>query len=256
MGGELAGLGLEDHGAHDVGREEVGGELDALELDAESGAEALDEEGFGEAGHALEQDMAIGQERNEQALDDIGLADDGLVDFLMKFLRPGGTGDHAKKGMERETGKVERMEDSLAGRKFRADKRAGMDLPTQIERRLARLGVHPGTVEERFVRGAGSGGQKINKTSSTVTLRHEATGVGVRCQAGRSQAANRARAWELLCEKLEARRVAARAVVASEQAAERARKRRPSAGARRRNVAEKRRRGEVKAARGRIVRDE
>jgi protein subunit release factor B len=131
-----------------------------------------------------------------------------------------------------------------------------MDLPTQIEVRLARLGVHPETVEERFVRGAGPGGQKINKTSSTVTLRHEATGVEVRCQAGRSQAANRERAWELLCEKLEARRAAARAVVACEQAAERARKRRPSAGARRRNVAEKRRRGEVKAKRGRIVRDE
>jgi len=80
-----------------------------------------------------------------------------------------------------------------------------MALPTQIEERLKVLGVRSADVEEKFVRGAGPGGQKINKTSSTVWLRHGPTGVEVRCQRERSQAANREVAWAELCAKLEAR---------------------------------------------------
>jgi len=37
-----------------------------------------------------------------------------------------------------------------------------MALPTQIEERLKVLGVRMADVEEKFVRGAGPGGQKIN----------------------------------------------------------------------------------------------
>ena len=66
-----------------------------------------------------------------------------------------------------------------------------MALPTQIDERLAALGISVADVEERFIRGSGPGGQKINKTSSTVWLRHRPTGVDVRCQQERSQAANR-----------------------------------------------------------------
>ena len=58
-------------------------------------------------------------------------------------------------------------------------------------------------VEEQFVRGTGAGGQKVNKTSSCVMLRHLPTGIVVRCQELRSQALNRARARELLREKLD-----------------------------------------------------
>ena len=80
-----------------------------------------------------------------------------------------------------------------------------MDLPSKIQERLDALGVLAGDVTETFTRGSGAGGQKINKTSSTVVLRHGPTGTEVRCQAERSQAANRARAWEIFCEKLEER---------------------------------------------------
>ena len=52
-----------------------------------------------------------------------------------------------------------------------------MALPTQIDERLAAAGVQASEVDERFVRGAGPGGQKINKTSSTVWLRHRPTGL-------------------------------------------------------------------------------
>ena len=88
-----------------------------------------------------------------------------------------------------------------------------MALPTQIDERLKALGVRAADVEERFVRGAGPGGQKINKTSSTVWLRHGPTGIEVRCQRERSQAVNREVAWTELCAKLEARVGAAKAAV-------------------------------------------
>ena len=91
---EGAVLRREDHRADHVARQEVGGELDALELDAEGGAEGLDKQRLGEAGHALEEDVAVGQEGDKQALDDGVLADDGLADFVAQFLGPGGTGDH------------------------------------------------------------------------------------------------------------------------------------------------------------------
>ncbi len=38
--------------------------------------------------------MAVGQKRDEQALDDRILADDGLADFFAEFLGPDGTGRH------------------------------------------------------------------------------------------------------------------------------------------------------------------
>src|SRR6186713_1474597 len=98
-----------------------------------------------------------------------------------------------------------------------------MKLPIQIDERLAALGVSLADVDERFVRGAGPGGQKINKTSSTVWLRHGPTGIEVRCQRERSQSANRETAWWELCEKLAARLQARR--LAAEQVREAARRR-------------------------------
>jgi peptide chain release factor len=43
-------------------------------------------------------------------------------------------------------------------------------LPTQIDERLAALGTRVDDVDERFVRGAGPGGQKINKTKLIPTV--------------------------------------------------------------------------------------
>ena len=74
----------------------------------------------------------------------------------------------------------------------------------EIDARLKAVGADRSEVEERFVRGSGPGGQKINKTSSSVWLRHEPTGTEVRCQRERSQSANREIAWLELAGKLEA----------------------------------------------------
>jgi protein subunit release factor B len=125
--------------------------------------------------------------------------------------------------------------------------------PLQIEldviRRLAALRVDPGEVEERFVRGTGPGGQKINKTSSTVWLRHRPTGVEVRCQQERSQAANRARAWAGLCAKLEEHNRAATAARQAEQTKNFRRGRQKSRAQKARMVAAKHHRARIRQAR-------
>jgi len=92
-----------------------------------------------------------------------------------------------------------------------------------VDDRLRRLGVTPGEIEETFLRGSGPGGQKINKTSSTVRLVHRPTGLEVRCQEERSQALNRQVAMERLCAALEARQRAATAAARSEKEKERRR---------------------------------
>ena len=120
-----------------------------------------------------------------------------------------------------------------------------------ILHRLARLGFSPRDVEERFVRGAGPGGQKINKTSSTVWLRHGPTGTEVRCQDERSQALNRERAWEELCARLEARARSSALAARSAAELERRRRRQKSHGQKARMVESKRRRSSVKAWRTR-----
>ncbi|PTX91690.1 peptide chain release factor-like protein [Opitutus sp. ER46] len=124
-----------------------------------------------------------------------------------------------------------------------------MALSPQLLAQLAAAGIDLADVDERFVRGAGPGGQKINKTSSTVWLRHRPTGVEVRCQRERSQAANRELAWQELAEKLEARRRAAAGAVQDARETERRRSRQKSRGQKRRMVESKRRRSQVKANR-------
>lgn len=122
----------------------------------------------------------------------------------------------------------------------------------QIQTRLDTLGVIPADVEEKFVRGSGPGGQKINKTSSTVCLRHRPTGVEVRVQRERSQAANRELAWLELCEKLETTLRQAEAARRDAVEKERRRKRPKTRGQKRQMVETKRRRRVAKDGRGRV----
>lgn len=69
--------------------------------------------------------------------------------------------------------------------------------------RMKRLGVTEDDLRETFIRGTGSGGQKINKTSSTVFLLHIPTGLSVKCQQGRSQSLNRFMARRILLDRIE-----------------------------------------------------
>jgi protein subunit release factor B len=60
-------------------------------------------------------------------------------------------------------------------------------------------------LEEKFVRSGGAGGQKVNKTSSCVYLKHIPSGLAVKVQKSRSQGLNRYYARKQLCELLENR---------------------------------------------------
>jgi protein subunit release factor B len=130
-----------------------------------------------------------------------------------------------------------------------------MNLPLEILEKFATLGIRPGDVEEQFVRGSGPGGQKINKTSSTVWLRHRSTGIEVRCQRERSQAVNRLVAWSELAAKLEARRSGALAEARSDREAARRRTRQKSRGQKVRMIEAKKHRAGHKATRGRVDED-
>jgi peptide chain release factor 1 len=57
-------------------------------------------------------------------------------------------------------------------------------------------------LEEHFTRGSGKGGQHRNVTDSAVRLKHKPTGLQVKLDGGRSQAANRQTAREVLTAKL------------------------------------------------------
>jgi hypothetical protein len=59
-------------------------------------------------------------------------------------------------------------------------------------------------IEEKFVKGSGAGGQKVNKTSNRVILVHTPTGLRVECQDTRSLQQNRKIARKRLRLKLDA----------------------------------------------------
>jgi protein subunit release factor B len=84
----------------------------------------------------------------------------------------------------------------------RGDSPAGV--PEDICSRMKALGMDKGDIDEKFVRSPGKGGQKVNKTSSCVSLRYAPLGITVKYHRQRSQAQNRACAWELLLDKIEA----------------------------------------------------
>ena len=72
-----------------------------------------------------------------------------------------------------------------------------------LEKKLAELGIREGEITTRFIKSSGRGGQKVNKTSSAVFLRHEPSGISVKFGKHRSQHLNRFFALRTLAEKLE-----------------------------------------------------
>jgi len=73
----------------------------------------------------------------------------------------------------------------------------------QLQRRMQSLGIIEDDLLEKFILGSGSGGQKINKTSSCVWIKHLPTAITVKCQQDRSRAMNRYFARLRLCEKID-----------------------------------------------------
>lgn len=129
-----------------------------------------------------------------------------------------------------------------------------MNLPSPeksaaLDQRMAALGIDPSDLLEKFVRGSGAGGQKINKTSNCVFLKHLPTGIAIKCQMERSREMNRFLARRELCDQFDA--IANGQASAKTQAIEKLRrqKRRRSRRSKQRSVADKRKLSEKKALR-------
>ena len=71
-----------------------------------------------------------------------------------------------------------------------------------LRERMKALGIEERDLEEKFVKSAGKGGQKVNKTSSCVFLKHVPTGIEVKFMKDRSQSINRFLARRQLVEQI------------------------------------------------------
>lgn len=111
------------------------------------------------------------------------------------------------------------------------------------------LNVHAEDIDEQFIRGRGKGGQKMNKTSSCVLLKHRPTGIEVRCQRYREQSANRLTAYRLLIQKIDESVRGKESEKAQKIFKLRKQKMRRSRKAKQRMLEEKRHHGMIKEAR-------
>lgn len=128
----------------------------------------------------------------------------------------------------------------------------GDDKARGLRERMARLGIREADLDERFIRGSGPGGQKINKTASCIAISHRPTRIEVRCQASRSQALNRFLARRELCDRVEERILGAASARRQEIERIRRQKRRRSRRQKERMLADKKQHAAIKSMRGRV----
>lgn len=72
-----------------------------------------------------------------------------------------------------------------------------------LRKKLDSLRIYEKDIEESFIRSQGRGGQKVNKSSTCVYLKHIPTGIEVKCQKGRTQGLNRYYARQRLYAKID-----------------------------------------------------
>lgn len=72
-----------------------------------------------------------------------------------------------------------------------------------LRAKMRKLGIREQDLVEKFIRSGGKGGQRTNKVSTCVYLKHRPTGIEVKCQEERSQALNRFLARRRLVNKIE-----------------------------------------------------
>ncbi len=104
-------------------------------------------------------------------------------------------------------------------------------------------------IDEKFIRSSGKGGQKANKSSTCVYLKHRPTGIEVKCQKERSQALNRFLARRILMNKVEALRLGRLSEERKRIEKIRRQKRKRSRRAKEKMLKEKRRKGQEKRTR-------
>ncbi len=105
LGAKGAVLGVVDHGADNVGRQHVGRKLQALEVHVDAGGQGFERQGLGEARHAFQQDVAVGEQRDQQPVEQVLLADDDARHLRLQRLDPGGILQHGlARGAHRRVG--------------------------------------------------------------------------------------------------------------------------------------------------------
>jgi len=72
-----------------------------------------------------------------------------------------------------------------------------------LKEKMEALNVREEDIEEKFVRSRGRGGQKVNKTSTCVYLKHLPTGIEVKSMKARQQSLNRFFARRELVRRIE-----------------------------------------------------
>lgn len=72
-----------------------------------------------------------------------------------------------------------------------------------LKRRMDELQIFEKDLEEKFILASKKGGQKVQKTSSAVYLKHIPTGLEIKCQKERERETNRFLARRLLCDQYE-----------------------------------------------------
>ncbi|MCF7871156.1 MAG: peptide chain release factor-like protein [Candidatus Omnitrophica bacterium] len=72
-----------------------------------------------------------------------------------------------------------------------------------LKKKIEKLGIKEKDLSEKFIKGGGKGGQKINKTASCVYLKHLPSGIEAKCQRSRSRQENRFFARRILIAKIE-----------------------------------------------------
>ena len=87
--GEAAGLRIVNLRADDVGGQHVRRELQAREFHVHAVRQRFHGERLGQAGHAFEEDVAVGQQADDEPLGQIILADDDLAEFVEQRVREG-----------------------------------------------------------------------------------------------------------------------------------------------------------------------
>ncbi|HBM77133.1 MAG TPA: peptide chain release factor-like protein [Verrucomicrobiales bacterium] len=132
----------------------------------------------------------------------------------------------------------------------------GQDKREALKRRMASLGILEDDLVERFIRGTGHGGQKINKTSSCVYLHHQPSGIEIKCQAQRSREMNRFLARREICDRIEEIEKGRQSKRQQQIEKIRRQKRRRSRRQRQRDVGLKRQHGQKKELRRKPGREE
>ena len=80
--------------------------------------------------------------------------------------------------------------------------------PSKLEallKRMRRLSIDAAAISEKFSRGSGKGGQKINKTANRVQLHYAPLDLMVACQRERKRTINRFLALRELVDRIEMR---------------------------------------------------